>query len=241
MGKRGKGQKSATKNPKRTASAYNDAAPDDMMDDEIDAFHKQRDIVPLDINDNMEGSDEEDEHPVFDFKEANDDEEDDDDEDEDVEDDSQLTGLAAKIARQQNYLRAKVGGVEDEMYDDVEDEEEKRAVWGRRKNIYYSADNVDYELQSSDEELPAEEEAEVLRLQKDKAKSLSIEDFFLEDVIQDESDGEPTLEEILVKGKAASKASADKEADDDPDSAYEEVKKDLNALSKQELMDVVYR
>lgn len=33
-----------------------------------------------------------------------------------------------------------------------------------------------------------------MRLQKEKAKSLSMEDFGLEDVSQDESDGEPTLE-----------------------------------------------
>lgn len=49
-------------------------------------------------------------------------------------------------------------------------------------------------LQSSDEELPAEEEAEVLRLQREKAKSLSMEDFGLDDVSQEDSDGEPTLE-----------------------------------------------
>lgn len=49
-------------------------------------------------------------------------------------------------------------------------------------------------LQSSDEELPAEEEAEVLRLQREKAKLLSMEDFGLEDTERDESDGEPTIE-----------------------------------------------
>lgn len=49
-------------------------------------------------------------------------------------------------------------------------------------------------LQSSDEEQPAAEEAEVLRLRKENAKSLSLEDFGLEDVSLDESDGEPTLE-----------------------------------------------
>lgn len=32
------------------------------------------------------------------------------------------------------------------MHDDTEDEEDKGAVWGRRKNIYYGADNVDYEV-----------------------------------------------------------------------------------------------
>ncbi|KAL7219600.1 hypothetical protein ACSBR2_012622 [Camellia fascicularis] len=182
--------------------------------------HKQRDIVPLDINDNSGESDEDDEHPVFDFKDANDDDE---DEYENIDDD---TGLVAKIARQQKYFRAKDGGVEDEMLDDAEDEEEKRSTWGRRKNIYHDGDNVDYELQSSDE-LLAEEEAEVLRLQKEKVKSLSMEDFGVED-------------EILVKGKVPSKALADKEARDDPGAAYEEVKKDLNALSKEEQMDVVY-
>ena len=52
------------------------------------------------------------------------------------------------VARQQKYLKSKIGGVEDEMQDDVEDDEEKKAVWGGRKNIYYSADNVDYEVRN---------------------------------------------------------------------------------------------
>jgi len=52
-----------------------------------------------------------------------------------------------------------------------------------------------FELQatSSDEEIPAEEEAEVLRLQREKAKSLSMEDFGLEDISPDEATAEPTL------------------------------------------------
>ncbi|GMP55126.1 hypothetical protein CsSME_00020041 [Camellia sinensis var. sinensis] len=233
MGKGGKGRKSDNKYPKKRATVYHHAPSADDVDDEIDTFHKQRDIVPLDINDNSGESDEDDEHPVFDFKDADDDDE---DEYENIDDD---TGLVAKIARQQKYFRAKDGGVEDEMLDDAEDEEEKRSTWGRRKNIYHDGDNVDYELQSSDE-LLVEEEAEVLRLQKEKVKSLSMEDFGVEDVSQDESDGGPTLEEILVKGKVPSKTLADKEARDDPGAAYEEVKKDLNALSKEEQMDVVY-
>lgn len=57
--------------------------------------------------------------------------------------------------------------------------------------FYYSL----YEQQatSSDEEIPAEEEAEVLRLQREKAKSLSMEDFGLEDISPDEATVEPTL------------------------------------------------
>lgn len=51
------------------------------------------------------------------------------------------------VARQQKFLRAKIGGVEDEMHEEEEeDEEEKKTVWGRRKSDYYSADNVDYEV-----------------------------------------------------------------------------------------------
>lgn len=45
-------------------------------------------------------------------------------------------------------------------------------------------------IQSSDDESLAEEEEEVIRLQKEKAKTFSLEDFGLED----ESDRELTLE-----------------------------------------------
>lgn len=49
-------------------------------------------------------------------------------------------------------------------------------------------------LQSSDDESAAEEEEEVIRLQKEHAKSLSMEDFGLEDASEDESDKELTME-----------------------------------------------
>lgn len=47
------------------------------------------------------------------------------------------------MVRTQRYLQAKIGGVEDEMHDDVEDEEKQRVVWGRFK---YGAENTDYEV-----------------------------------------------------------------------------------------------
>lgn len=49
------------------------------------------------------------------------------------------------------------------------------------------------------------------------------------------------LQDILVKGKDASKPSKDKGAQDEVGTTYEEVKKDLNALTREEQMDVVYR
>ena len=48
----------------------------DDMDDEIDAFHKQRDMIPIDTNDD---SDEYGELPVYDFKGLNEDTNDTDD------------------------------------------------------------------------------------------------------------------------------------------------------------------
>ncbi|CDP10852.1 unnamed protein product [Coffea canephora] len=241
MGRKAGKYKKKENNDSKKKTTYHDEDNDDMMNDEIDAFHKQRDIVPLDLDEDAGESDADFEHPVLDFEDEKYDMDDnEDDNDDDIEDDSQLTGFAAKLLRQQKYLRAKTGGVEEEMDDDAEEEEEKeRAVWGRAKSTFYNAENIDYEIQSSDEELPAEEEEEVLRLQKEKAKSLTEEDFGLEDVTDNEGDKEPTFEEILVHGKPAFKPYASKEGKEDNATAYEEVKKDINALTREEQMDVL--
>ncbi|WOH02447.1 hypothetical protein DCAR_0521836 [Daucus carota subsp. sativus] len=193
-------------------------------DDEIDAFHKQKDVVPIDINDDVAESDEE--HPVFGFQD--DDESEDEEDEEDIED----TGLAARIKREQKKLQSKIGGVEDEMDDDPKEAEEESTVWGR--GGYHGGDNI----QSSDEDLPAEEEAEVLRLQKIKTKSLSKADFGLEDDSEDDSDAEPTFEDILVKGKTSKPST--KGPQDETGTTFEKVNKDLNALTTEEQMDVVY-
>lgn len=62
------------------------------MDDEVDVFHKQRDKISLDINDDEDESDEELEQPVFDLKGESSEES----EELESDDDEQLTGLAAK-------------------------------------------------------------------------------------------------------------------------------------------------
>lgn len=221
------------------------------MDDEVDVFHKQRDKIPLDLNEDDDTSDEEMEQPVFDLQGESSEEM----EESDSEDEEQLTGLAAKIARQAKYLRQKAGGVEDEMDEEpAEDEEEDRkAIWGKGKNSYYNADNVDFEIQSSDEELPAEEEAEVLRLQRKKAESLRPEDFGIDEDEEDASDSdsdahEETLQEAVKRQerrhgrkllKETSIGDSGKQVDDDKIVAFEEVKKDINALSKEQQMEVV--
>lgn len=103
-------------------------------------------------------------------------------------------------------------------------------------------------------------------MQQKKAKSLSAEDFGLEDdeeeltleVRNSISIQRPfddlflsfvvgcaflwiILQEILAQGKSGLAVSADGEAKNETGTAYEEVQKDLNALTKEEQMDVVYR
>ncbi|KAJ8775310.1 hypothetical protein K2173_020314 [Erythroxylum novogranatense] len=238
MPKRGRGQKRNRWNGKRKPLDEYKNDPRDM-DDEIDAFHKQRDIIPLNISGDATESSEDEEDPVFNDEDIDGSDGDDDDEEEEEEedDDAHDTTMAKKIARQQKFLRAKFGGVDDEMPDDDVEEEGKRSlVWGGKKDQYYNADNYDFELQSSDDEAPIEEEAEVLRLQREKAKSLSLEDFGLEDIQEDGSDRELTLEEIPTKRKRGTLLNKDVDQMD----ADFEVKKDLNALSREEQMDVVY-
>ncbi|PPD90668.1 hypothetical protein GOBAR_DD12407 [Gossypium barbadense] len=163
MGKRGNISKKDKRNSKRRHSS-NDAFNPENVDDEIDVFHKQRDVVPLNMDgDFRDSDDEDDEHPVFDLQ-----------------------------------------------------------------------------LHSSDDEAPREEEEEVKEIQKERAKNLSIEDFGLEDASDDETNRELTLEEMSSKGKGGKLSRASEEPVDDV-ATFEEVKKDLNALSKEELMDVVHR
>ncbi|XVF30491.1 hypothetical protein REPUB_Repub16aG0062600 [Reevesia pubescens] len=236
MGKRGKNSsKKDNRNPKRRHRDDDAAVDPENVDDEIDVFHKQRDVVPLDINGDGGDSDEDDEHPVFDLQE------DDEEEDDDDIDDAQVSKFSAKIARQHKLLRAKFGGVEDEMCEeeDDEDENEEMAPWGGIKSRYYGGDNRDFELHSTDDEAPMEEEDEVKEIQKERARNLSIEDFGLEDASEDETNRELTLEEISAKGKCGKSSVVSEEAVDEM-ATFEEVKKDLNALSKEEQMDVVH-
>ncbi|KAG6422878.1 hypothetical protein SASPL_113260 [Salvia splendens] len=251
--------------PKKKSIRF-DSDNEDMMDDDIDVFHKKRDVVPLNINEDVEESDEDAEQPVLDFEEE-------DVEDEDA-DDKPPKGLAAKIdygvsivARTQKYLRAKFGDAEDETLDDADEEEAGKDFWGKKSDLY-GADvgnevvclpnnascltldmfNILYitfciyllKPQSSDDEDAAEEEDAVLKRQMTIANNLSMEDYGVEDTSQDESDREPTFQEILDHGKCPSKPSLGKGINDEEGMTYEVVKKDLNALTKEEQMDVVY-
>ncbi|KAJ4813198.1 Something about silencing protein 10 [Rhynchospora pubera] len=227
-----------TKKKRTKEEAFREA---DHSDDEIDEFHRHRDLIPLDVSQD-ESDDGDMEQPVFNFQDDDSDESRDDDNDYDDDDaeegDTPPRGFAAKIVRQAKYLKQKFGGGEDEM-DDDEDENDKGEVnkksWGVRKNIYYKADTADDEIESSDEELRKGEEAEVLLIQRESAKSLSMADLGLQDSDVDESDSDKKTQGCLQddKPKGTSKWHT-------IDASYEEIKKDVGALSKEEQMDVVF-
>jgi len=56
-----------------------------------------------------------------------------------------------------------------------------------------------FQIQSSDEELPAVEEAEVLRLQRKKAESFRPEDFGLDEDEEDESNVDSDVHEETLQ------------------------------------------
>ncbi|KAJ4821754.1 Something about silencing protein 10 [Rhynchospora pubera] len=210
---------------------------DDHSDDEIDAFHKHRHLIPLHVEDESHDGHMDQPHPVFDFHFQPDDDTDQSDDDDAQQPHSPPRGFAAKIARQAKYLKQKFGGGEDEM-DDDEDENDQQInnkSWGGRKNIYYNADTADSEIRSSDEELPKEEEAEVLRIQREKARSLSMADLGLQDDDDVESDYDKKSQGGLQDDKSKGKSKWDT-----LDASYEEIKKDVGALSEEEQMDVVF-
>lgn len=43
-------------------------------------------------------------------------------------------------------MRAKFGGVEDEMHDEEDDDGDERDAWGGIKSRYYGGDNRDFEV-----------------------------------------------------------------------------------------------
>ncbi|KAL2344866.1 hypothetical protein Fmac_006151 [Flemingia macrophylla] len=231
MGKKGGSRSSHKKDGKtsKTSSRFDgDANSSDDMDDQIDTFHKQRDVVPLDINDDAEESDDYDEElPIFDVK----DEDEDDDEGEDDEDDDGNDDIA-KLIRQKNYLRAKFGGDDDEMNDNEDEDEEDYKLTLGGKKFSHGAENRDFEIQSSDDEAPQEEEELALQIQREKAKSLTMEDYDLADISEDKDNEKLSLKDSSDKGNEAIKS-----LERDITFSVDE----LNALSKEEQMNLLYR
>ncbi|KAI5057259.1 hypothetical protein GOP47_0027274 [Adiantum capillus-veneris] len=245
--------KTGSKNRSRVPSKNAHVTSTEEFDDDIDKFHKGADKIALDVDEDTDLEEGDIEEPVFDLK-AEGSSDADEESDNDELDEEQLSGLAAKMAKQAKILRQKTSLMEDDDEDEADDDEQgigdKRAAWGRHKKTYYDADTVDYELLSSDEEVPAEEEAEALRLQRQMAEKLRPEDFDL-DLDEEENSAkeyESSLQDVVAKAEAKenqrSKSYLSKRgrldvSAKDASILVEEVKKDVSALSKEEQMNVV--
>ncbi|KAM0898152.1 hypothetical protein ACQ4PT_022110 [Festuca glaucescens] len=223
------GKRPRTRQPKqgflKSKRAAEPAAMLDSDDDEIDAFHKQRDVIPLDVDDARESEDDDLEQPVFDLEGISDNETGDSEGDEDGD-----MGKADYAGWDKGYIRQleraqreakKLAGDDDKM-DESEEDEKDENIWGKGKKTYYDAgehsgDDEDYE--------------EILRIKKEKDSKLSMEDFGLEDNGSYEEDKPPkqvSSPQIKVTDDASSFES------------YAKMKEDFTVLSRDEKLSAVY-
>uniref|UniRef100_A0ACD5XEV5 Uncharacterized protein n=1 Tax=Avena sativa TaxID=4498 RepID=A0ACD5XEV5_AVESA len=223
MGKRPRSRQPKQGLPKSKRAAE-PAAMLDSDDDEIDAFHKQRDVIPLDVDDARESEDDDLEQSVFDLEGISDNDTGDSEGDEDGDmgkavDAKWDKGYIRQLERTQREMK-KIAG-DDDNIDESEEEEKDETIWGKGKKTYYD----DREHSGDDEDY-----LDILRMKKEKDSKLSKKDFGLED---DESDDEDKPQ----------KASSPQIKVTDETSSFEnyaKMKEDFAVLSRDEKLSALY-
>uniref|UniRef100_A0ACD5YQ09 Uncharacterized protein n=1 Tax=Avena sativa TaxID=4498 RepID=A0ACD5YQ09_AVESA len=223
MGKRPRSRQPKQGLPKSKRAAE-PAAMLDSDDDEIDAFHKQRDVIPLDVDDARESEDDDLEQSVFDLEGISDNDTGDSEGDEDGDigkavDAKWDKGYIRQLERTQRELK-KIAG-DDDNIDESEEEEKDETIWGKGKKTYYD----DREHSGDDEDY-----LDILRMKKEKDSKLSKKDFGLED---DESDDED-------KPQKASSPQIKVTDETSSFESYAKMKEDFAVLSRDEKLNALY-
>ncbi|KAG8794343.1 hypothetical protein FRC17_008307, partial [Serendipita sp. 399] len=154
---------------------------EDIVLDEEDAFHENRDMILLEGEEN-EDSDDELHNEVFALGSLHKQEDDSAEEFEagpDETDDGDLEEQTASERKEHTKKKGKQKRPEDDDNSSSSDSEIRQESWGRKKSAYY-ATNKDA-VDSDDEETQKLEQAEVRRLQTEARAALEEEDFGLLD------------------------------------------------------------
>ncbi|ORX86659.1 hypothetical protein BCR32DRAFT_264819 [Anaeromyces robustus] len=185
---------------------------DDVELDSEDEFHKQREMIDLgdDYNENESEEEEEGNEEVFGLDGVSSDEDDDDEE------------ADLGIYKVQNNDDI----IEKQKYKELDEK-----AWGKRRDIYYNADDAD-----ADDEIAKEEEIEALRLQKERIEQLDEEDFLDDSFATQLSTGKSGID-VDLEGEEEEEEEEDEEQ---VELANKKLKENISKMSKDEQLSIIF-